>query len=468
LSVSVAARAQDAAAPQSQAAAAPTRGAQPSTDQARRQATPQTASEGAASGDQTPAEDQRWAVHWQGTFTEQVHPAFRSPYRGAHSLDPAARGDETADVTLYAGVRPWKGGEIWINPELDQGFGLSDTLGLAAFPSGEAYKVGKSTPYGRMQRLFLRQTFDLGGDTAKVDPDLNVLGGSQTANRLVVTIGKFSVVDVFDNNSYAHDPRNDFANWAIIDTATFDYAADAWGYSAGGAAELYEGDWAFRLGVFDLSDVPNSTRLEPGFQEFQTLGEIERDYRWGGHAGKLRVNGFLSRGRMGTYADALALAAATHTTPDTALVREYRSRSGLAIDWEQEISKDVGVFARAGHDQGNVEPYEFEDMDTTYAAGVSVKGTRWNRPDDVWGLAGEIGSISKEHEAYLAAGGLGILIGDGRLPHEGDEQVLETYYSVPLAKTVHASFDYQYFQNPAFNRDRGPVSVFGIRLHFQR
>ncbi len=413
------------------------------------------------------AEDQRWALHWQSTFTEQAHPAFTSPYRDAHSLDPAARGNETADLTLYAGVRPWKGGEIWIDPEIDQGFGLSNTLGLAAFPSGEAYKVGKSSPYVRIQRLFLRQTFNLDGEKSNVDPDLNVLGGSQSANRVVVTLGKFSVTDVFDNNDYAHDPRNDFMNWAIVDTATFDYAADAWGYSAGGAVELYQGKWAFRLGVFDLSDVPNSTRLESGFDEFQTLGEIERDYSWGGHSGKFRVNGFLSRGRMGTYADALALAAATHTTPDVALVRQYRSRTGIAIDWQQEVTKDVGVFARAGRDQGNVEPYEFEDMDTTYAAGVSVKGARWGRPEDVWGLAGEVGSISKAHEAYLADGGLGILIGDGRLPHEGSEQVMETYYSVPVAKGVHLSADYQFFENPAFNRDRGPVSVFGLRVHYQ-
>ena len=412
-------------------------------------------------------EDQRWALHWQGTFTEQAHPGFRSPYRGAHSLDPAARGNETSDITFYAGVRPWKGGEIWIDPEIDQGFGLSNTLGLAAFPSGEAYKVGKSQPYLRMQRLFVRQTFDLGGDKSKVDPDLNVLGGSQSANRVVVTLGKFSAVDVFDNNDYAHDPRNDFANWAIVDTATFDYAADAWGYTAGGAVELYEGKWAFRLGVFDLSDVPNSTRLESGFDEFQTLAEIERDYSWGGHAGKLRVNGFLSRGRMGAYADALALAAATHAPADVALVRQYRSRTGIAIDWQQEVTKDVGLFARAGWDQGNVEPYEFEDMDTTYAAGVSMKGTHWDRPDDVWGVAGEVGSISKAHEAYLADGGLGILVGDGRLSHEGPEQVLETYYSVPVAKGVHLSADYQCFENPAFNRDRGPVSVFGLRVHYQ-
>ncbi|HWE47371.1 MAG TPA: carbohydrate porin [Caulobacteraceae bacterium] len=426
------------------------------------------AQESAAADPTAPAVDQPWAFHWQGTFTEQAHPGFRSPYRGPHSLDPSSRGDETSDLTLYAGVRPWKGGEIWIDPEIDQGFGLSNTLGLAAFPSGEAYKVGKSSPYLRMQRLFLRQTLDLGGDRSKVDPDLNVLGGSQGANRMVFTVGKFSVVDVFDNNSYAHDPRNDFMNWAIIDTATFDYAADAWGYSAGGSAELYEGNWAFRLGVFDLSDVPNSTRLESGFQEFQGLGEIERDYKLGDHAGKVRVNGFLSRGRMGTYADALALALATHTTPDTALVRQYRSRSGVAIDWEQEVAKDVGVFARAGWDQGDVEPYEFEDMDTTYAAGLSMKGSRWGRADDVWGLAGEIGSISKAHEAYLAAGGLGILVGDGRLPHEGDERVLETFYALPIVKNARASFDYQLFENPAFSRDRGPVSVFGLRLHVQR
>jgi high affinity Mn2+ porin len=163
-----------------------------------------------------------WAVHAQGTLTWLLQPAFHSPYQGPQSLSPAANGRETVDVTLYAGVRPWTGAEIWINPEVDQGFGLSDTFGVAGYPSAEAYKLGKAEPYVVVQRGFLRQTMDLGGETEKLEPDLNQLGGTQTANRLVFTIGKYSIVDIFDTNSYAHDPRHDFLNWSIIDQGAFD------------------------------------------------------------------------------------------------------------------------------------------------------------------------------------------------------------------------------------------------------
>ena len=170
--------------------------------------------------------------HGQTTFLEQAYPAFRSPYQGANSLPGGGQGRETWDATLYAGVRLWQGAELWVNPEIDQGFGLANTLGVAGFTSGEAYKVGQTYPYARLPRAFIRQTIDLGGETQKVDAGINQFaGGSKTANRLVITVGKFSVADIFDTNKYAHDPRSDFLNWALVDTATFDYAADPWGYT---------------------------------------------------------------------------------------------------------------------------------------------------------------------------------------------------------------------------------------------
>ncbi len=152
-----------------------------------------------------------------------------------------------------------KGAEAWINPEIDQGFGLSGSVGVAGFPSGEAYKVGADYPYTRLHRAFLRQTIDLGGEVQKVDAGLNQFSGSQTSDRLVFTVGKFGVVDIFDTNKYAHDPRGDFLNWTILDTGTFDYAADAWAYTVGAAVEWYQGPWTLRGGVFDLSIAPNAT-----------------------------------------------------------------------------------------------------------------------------------------------------------------------------------------------------------------
>jgi high affinity Mn2+ porin len=404
-----------------------------------------------------------FAVHGQTTFIEQYVPPFQAPYHGLNSLDSNA-GRETWDTMFSAGVRLWQGAEFWIDPEIGQGFGLSNTEGVAGFPSGAAFKVGASVPYPRIQRAFVRQTINLGGETQKVDADQNQFAGSQTADRLVITVGKFSASDVFDTNKYAQNPRKDFMNWALIDAGTFDYAADAWGYSYAASAEWYQGNWTLRGGLFDLSIVPNSTELDPTFGQFQWLGEIERRYELWGHPGKVAVTGFLSRGRMGAFQDAIDLAQATGTSADIAAVRKYQSRGGVSMNIEQEITPDLGAFMRAGWADGNIEPYEYTDVDRTVAAGLSLKGTQWRRPDDTFGLAGIVNGISKVHEEFLNDGGLGILVGDGMLPHPGPEQIIETYYAFPvLASTV--TFDYQFIVNPAYNRDRGPVSVLGARMH---
>lgn len=409
-----------------------------------------------------------FAVHGQATVTDQYHPRFSAPYQGPNSLNPGQRGDETADTTLYLGVRPWRGAEFWIDPEIDQGFGLSGTRGVDAFTSGEAYKVGKSTPYPKLQRAFLRQTLALGGDKHKTDADLNTFAGETTENRLVITLGKFSVVDVFDTNKYAHDARNDFLNWALIDTGTYDYAANAWGFTYGGAVEWYQGDWTLRGGLFDLSLVPNSTHLDEHAHQYQTDLEVERRYKLLGQDGAVRVTGFVSDGRMGRYSDALALALATGQAPDVALVRHFHARIGVSVNLEQAVSEDLGVFVRAGHADPQYEGYEFTDMDNTLAVGLSLKGKRWSRKDDTVGAAVEVGEASHDAYAYFNAGGIGILAGDGRLPHPGPETVLETYYNLALAAFAHVTADYQFVANPAFNTDRGPVSVFGLRLHLQR
>jgi high affinity Mn2+ porin len=418
-------------------------------------------------GDTASPVSQAWAVEGQATFIEQGNLAFHAPYAGQNSLPSFAEGRETFDLTLFAGVRPWQGAEIWANPEVDQGFGLHDTLGAAGFPSGEAYKVGAADPYVRLQRLFLRQTLDLGGDRAAVDADQNQLAGAQSANRLVVTIGKFNVTDVFDTNGLAHDPRRDFLNWALIDAGTFDYAADAWGYTVGASVEWYQGDWVSRFGVFDLSDVPNSPHLDSGFGQFQMVGEIERDFKIAGEAGALKLTGFLSRGRMATFADAIALGARTGEPPNVALARRYRGRGGLSFDLRQQLTAGLGLFARGGFAGGGVEPYEFTDIDRTISAGLSLNGKGWGRASDSVAIGGVVNGISSIHQQYLAAGGLGILVGDGRLPHPTSENILETYYDFGFGRRANLTFDYQFLDHPAYNPDRGPVSIFALRLHTQ-
>ncbi len=410
--------------------------------------------------------DESFAVHGQFTYVEQETGSFNAPYRGANSLSPDS-GRETIDATLYVGRKLWQDAEAWVNIEVDQGFGLDNTLGAAGFPSGEAYKVGKTEPYLRLSRTFVRQTFNIGGTRETAEPAQNQLASSYSADRVVLTAGKFGVGDVFDTNQFAHDPRGDFLNWSALDASTFDYAADAWGYTVGVAAEWYTGPWTFRAGAFDLSDVPNSPRLEPGADEFQLVVEVERRFELAGHPSRVLATAYDSRGRMGLLTDAVNLSEATGNPVDVAAVRHTRNRTGVHVSLEEQLSEDLGAFARAGGASGNVEVYEFTDADRTLELGLSLKGARWGRADDRVAIAGVVNEVSAARQQYLDAGGLGLLIGDGRLPHPGPERILETYYDFNVYSSVHVTLDYQRIVNPAYNRDRGPASVFAIRLHAQ-
>ena len=429
--------------------------------------TPQPPGVPVTPGQAPEVEIQNWAVHGQSTFTWMLQPAFRAPYTGPQSLQPDANGRETFDATLYAGFRPWAGGEIWINPEVDQGFGLSNTFGVAGYPSGEAYKLGKGDPYVLVQRGFLRQTIDLGGEQQALEPDLNQLGGLQTADRVVLTVGKYSVVDIFDTNKYAHDPRHDFLNWSIIDIGSFDYAANSWGYTYGGTAEWYQNWWALRSGMFDLSTVPNSNNLSPNFAQLQFVTEVEERHQLWDQPGSLKLLYWISRGNLGSYLDAISFGQTIGETPSTAAVRTQRTKDGVGLNFTQQIAPDFGVFARAGLSQGTVEEIDFTDINQSISGGLSLTGSRWGRPDDTFGLAGAINRISHQGKLYLAAGGLGGIIGDGQLPNAGPEQIFETFYRIGMFDWAHFGLDYQFINHPAYNRDRGPVSIFTLQIHLQ-
>jgi len=417
--------------------------------------------------------------HGQYTFTWQGYPGFRSSIPdGPNSLPRGGEGRETNDATLYAGLRLWKGAELWVNPEVDQGFGLANTHGTAGFTSGESYKLGADDPYARVQRYFVRQTVDLGGATQKIDADVNQFAASPTENRLVIWVGKFAVVDVFDTNKYANNPKMDFLNWSMTNAGTFDYAGDAWGYSYAAAAEWYQGRFTLRGGVFDLSATPAgggmnapAYGLDEGFNQLQYVGEIEERHELLGQPGKLKLTAFLSHGRAGDFSDAVAAAATPGNpnfgNPSNALAadRTYRNRTGVSLNLEQQVNETIGVFARAGWADGNIGPWDFTDIDRTVQAGVSIGGKQWGRPDDTVGIAGVINGLAPAHIAYFAAGGSGILIGDGALTNYGLEQIIEAYYSYAITATAKVSFDYQFIANPAYNADRGPVNVFAGRFH---
>lgn len=416
----------------------------------------------AASAQDTGPED--FAIHGQATFVAQGVGGFASPYAGANSLTPRQL-RETTDVTAFIGARAWTGGELWVNPEIDQGFGLSNTLGVAGFPSAEAYKVGKAEPYFRLQRAFFRQTFGLGGPREAVAGVANQLGGSRSLDRVVLTIGKFGVGDVFDTNPYAHDPRGDFLNWSAVDTGSFDYAADAWGYTTGIAAELYRGDWTLRAGLFNLSTVPNGERLEHGFGQYQLDAEVEHRHLIAGRPGSVRFGFFRNRGNFSRFDEVLAYAAATGNAVDPSFTRRRMTRVGGYVNMDQALTDTLGLFARVGVSDGSIEPYDFTDIDRTAQIGGSLNGKSWGRAQDRVGLALIANGISAEHRRYLAAGGLGVLVGDGKLPDAGAEEIAEAYYDVALTRALAVTLDAQYVENPGYNRDRGPAEVFALRVH---
>jgi high affinity Mn2+ porin len=426
-------------------------------------------------GTPTPAPE-RFSFHAQSTDTQQYHGTFPAAYSGPLSMANTPDTQKTIDVTLYLGARLWDGGAIYIDPELDQGFGLGNdiggppytgTVGVAGYVSGEAYKVGRDSSYGRIQRFFVRQTIDLGGDEQTVDPDVNQLGASERVEHITLTAGKFAVTDVFDDNVYAHDPKNDFLNWSIIDMGAFDYAADAWGYTYGTSAELAGAESTLRAGLFQLSAEPNGIAIEhTPFRQYSGILEFERRTSlFGGHPGAIKALVYGDDAYLGSYADALALAAATGALPNTADVRTGRHwKLGAGLNVAQEIASHVGVFARLSAMNGTYEAEEFTDIDRAVSLGTSIDGGWYHRPNDTFGLAGSFNGISSVAQQYFAAGGTGVLVGDGALTY-GGERILETYYKLGITKFGAITADYQRVADPAYNIERGPISVFGLRYH---
>lgn len=408
-----------------------------------------------------------WNVHGQLTFIEQGYPAFRSPYQGANSLTGARQIQNTTSATAFVGYRPWDGTEIYFNPELMQGFGLNNTLGVAGFPNGEAQKSNFPVPRIDIARVFVRQTFGLGGEQETVEDGPNQLAGKQDISRITVTAGRFAVIDIFDGNAYSHDPRVDFLNWNMYCCGSYDVTMDKIGYTWGASAELNQKSWAIRAGYFLVPVVSNSFNYDIHILERgEYIGELELRYSLFSQPGKLRLMGWANIANMGSYADALAMPITTPSYPDIALTRQVRANYGFVANVEQAITSDLGVFARASWSPGLVEIIGWTDCDESLSFGTVLKGSAWGRPDDKIGVAGLVEGLSPISRAYFAAGGLGILIGDGQLNYR-PEQILEVYYAYSVNKWATLTFDYQFVDNPGYNADRGPVSVFSGRLHAQ-
>jgi high affinity Mn2+ porin len=411
--------------------------------------------------DETP----KWySVHGQGTVVSQGSWKFHSPYIGEHSFLPLLNFRTTETATLYLAARVWQGGELIFDPEIAGGRGLSDTFGLAGFPNGEATRVGIPEPTPYIARLLFRQTIGLGGEQEKVEDEANQVAGVRDISRITFSIGKMGAPDGFDNNRYSHDPRTQFLNWSLMYNGAWDYPANVRGYTYGGTVEWNEKDWAVRYGIFAEPTVANGTDLDPRFYKANgSVLEFERRYTWDERPGRIRFLSFLNNAHMGDYRDALRL---MPIDPDLVPTRRYRVKYGFGLNWEQELRDDLGVWARLGWNDGHTESWAFTEIDGTAALGLSLKGKCWCRPQDVFGMALVLNDISTGHRAFLAAGGIGFILGDGRLSY-GPEEIIETYYNWELHKGINATLDFQGVNNPAYNRDRGPVAILGVRVHFE-
>lgn len=414
-----------------------------------------------AHAQETSVDPESWNLHGQATVVIQGHGAFDSPYAGSNSFQSRKETRTSFTSTLFAGWRPWKGGELYVNPEVSAGTGVSQVLGLAGAPNGEIYRVDSPQLKLSLARIFLRQTWEMGGAQSFVESDQNQLSGKQSSRRFVLSAGRFSTLDVFDANAYAHDPRTQFLNWALMGSAAWDYPADTRGYTWGIALEFYWDQWAARLGSF--MEPKEANQLEFDHQVSRAHGdvlELEHDHRIGDQAGKVRVLTFANHARMGDYRQALASA-----PPDVVSTRAPgRTKYGWAINTEQGLTADLGVFARYSWNDGATETWAFTEIDRCLSAGVQVTGSAWGRKADKVSVAFVSNGLSRAHADYLRAGGAGFLLGDGRLT-EGSERILEAYYAAQVGGHFSLSLDAQRVWNPAYNRDRGPVNIFAMRLH---
>jgi len=411
---------------------------------------------------------QRWNLYWQATSIGQYHGTFRAPYKGDNSLEDYAERDVSLTSTIFFTWRLAGNTTFTFDPEVAGGRGFSAVTGLANPTNGELPRVASATPKPYIARIYVSRDFGFGDERENVEADANQLGGSRPMKRYTIVVGRFTVTDYFDNNRYTHDPRTQFMSWATMFNGAWDYPADTRGYTWGWMHELHMRNWSLRYASAAEPTTANGPRFDRRiFRDRGDVIEGEARYSFRSHPGALRLLHYQNRTRSGSYAEALRVGAATRTTPDVTAVRKPGTlKYGFGINAEQEITKDLGIFMRLGWADGKNEDFAFTAIDRLASAGVSVNGQRWHRKSDTVASGLTVNGVSGVHASYLAAGGLDFLIGDGKLRY-GPEYTWESYYRAQAVKGFFVTFTTQYIANPAYNRDRGPVWAYSLRLHLE-
>ena len=415
---------------------------------------------------QDTVKQQRYSFHFQQTVITQSKPAFGAAYTGQNSLSPNAETQTSITSTFFGAYRLWKGAEVYFNPELSGGSGLSKTTGVAGFPNGETFRVNSVAPGIYIARLYLKQDFEWGMEKDTLESDANVLGGLKSKRYFSIAAGKFGMADFFDRNNFSHDPRNQFMNWALMDNGAWDYPANTRGYVLGIYTELGQVNWTLRFALTMSVTQANSSTWDGQITKANTQTiEYENRYNITGQKGTLRLLGFLNNGKFGNYNLAIAQ---NPKAPDVTTTQSYgRHKYGFGINADQYLSKNFGVFTKSSYNDGLTETWFFTEIDRSISFGGILKGTQWKRKDDEVGLAFIGNGLSASHRNYLAAGGYGFIIGDGQLNY-APEMVAEVYYKInAYQKKLWLTTDYQFIANPAYNIDRGPVNVFSVRAHVE-
>jgi len=408
---------------------------------------------------------ERFSIHAQSTFISQYKPAFNAKYTGSNSLLPIEETQLSTTLTLFLGARLWHGASIYLNPEVAAGSGLSGSLGVGASTNGETYRIDNTAPSFELARLYFTQIIPLSKATGYRESDQNKLSGEMPASYLSFTVGKICVSDFFDLNSYSHDPRTQFMSWALMSNGAWDFPANTRGYTPSIVLEWVTSKNELRYGFSLLPLAANGMTMNWDISKAssQTL-EYTRRYSLAGEKGAVRVVSYLNICNMGNYNESLLV---NPTAPDIKATRKAgRMKYGFGINAEQALSSDLGAFFRAGWDDGNTETWAFTEIDRTASLGLSANGRRWDRPDDIVGLAHVVSGLSTQHINYLKAGGKGFELGDGTLNY-AFENLTECYYSFQMTKNISLTAAYQHIINPGYNKDRGSVNVLSARLHLQ-
>lgn len=421
---------------------------------------------------QTKTDTAVWSYHFQLTTVLQAHPSFRSPYSGKNSLYSGSESALSLTTTLFLGRKLWKGASIYFDPEISGGKGISGAVGIAGFPNGETFRIGDPAPALYVARAFIRQHIPIGKHHTKVmiDGDANQLPEIISSSRIDITIGKLAISDIFDNNSVSDDPRTEFLNWSLMSNGAWDYPANTRGYTYLAAIELIKPEWVLRFGEALEGTYANGPVLNWNISKAhsETI-EFEKSTHFKNYVGSVRLMYYLNSNDAPNYRQVINdKISGIDTSMNVIDGTKYGSlKYGFGLNIDQQISAATSVFSRIGWNNGKTATWAFTEIDQTVSAGLRLNGKHWKRPDDCIGIAGVLNGISKIHREFLNDGGYGFMIGDGKLPHYGHEGIIEAYYETQIWKSLYLTADYQFVNNPAYNKDRGPVNIFALRAHVE-